>query len=140
MTGRQIPEGAQPILRTRLRGMKPADMVIVSMAGPVYAENPVVRAKFGEKYDWRWVRDLDVCLYIREEDDWFIPLKEIALQRPQYLSLWNPLGKWGAKVYLIPTAQDVSKPVHMWKYELDFLPWMEFQNKDYIECTSYPTR
>lgn len=134
-----LPFGADPILKARLKGMKPADMVIVSMVGPVFVENPVVRVKFGDRYDWRWVRGLDVCMYIDEETDWFVMLKEIALQRPEHLSLWTPAGQWGSKVYLIPTAQDVSKPVSQWKYELDFLPWMDFQNKDYIECKSYQT-
>lgn len=137
---RPLPPGAEPILKARLKGMKPADMVIVSMTGPVFAENPVVQIKFGETYDWRWVRGLDVCLYIDDDTDWFLVLKEIALQRPEHLSLWTPKGQWGAKVYLIPTAADVEKPVRLWRYELDFLPWMDFQNKDYIECKSYQTR
>lgn len=136
---RPLPPGAEPILTARLKGMKPADMVIVSMTGPVFAENQVVRIKVGEAYDWRWVRGLDVCLYIDEEADWFVVLKEIALQRPEHLSLWTPAGQWGAKVYLIPTADDVNRPVNEWRFELDFLPWMDFQNKDYIECKSYPT-
>lgn len=133
----QLPPGAQPILASRMNGLKPADMVIVSMTGPVVAENPVVFAKMGVRYDWRWARGLDVCVYINDADDWFIPLKEIALQRPEHLSLWTPAGKWGSKVYLIPTADDVSKPVRSWRYELDFMPWMDFQNQDFLDGRIY---
>lgn len=134
---RPLPQGAEPILKARMRGMKPADMVIISMTGPVPAENPAVRIKFGETYDWRWVRGLDVCLYIDEEVDWFLVLKEIALQRPGHLSLWAPVGEWGSKVYLIPAAGDVAKPVRQWIYELDFLPWMDFQNNDFMTGRVY---
>lgn len=136
----QIPPGAEPILASRMKGYKPLDMVIVSMTGPVITENPVARIETGKVYDWRWVRGLDLCLYIDDAADWHIPLKQIALQRPEHLSLWTPASKWGAKVYLIPTAQDVSRPVSLWSYELDFLPWMDFQNKDFETCKLYPTR
>lgn len=132
-----LPANAQMILDARLKGFKPADMVIVSLVGPVGAENPTVFAKIGVKYDWRWVRGLDLCMYLSDEDDWPALLKEIALHRPEHLSLWNHADKWGAEVFLAPTAADVSKPVRNWKYELDFTPWMDFQNKDFIECRTY---
>ena len=137
MAALPLPDGAQPILASRMKGLKPADMVIVSMTGPVVSENPVVRIKTGAEYDWRWVRGLDVCLYIADEDDWHIVLKQIALHRPAHLSLWTPASKWGAKVYLIPAASDLGKPVRSWRYELDFLPWMDFQNQDFINCRTY---
>lgn len=133
----QLAQGAEPIMASRMRGLKPADMVIVSMVGPAIVENPVVRVKPGVTYDWRWVRGLDVCLYIDDDADWHIVLKDIALQRPEHLSLWTPAGQWGAKVYLIPTADDISKPVRQWKYELDFLPWMDFQNQDFAAGRTY---
>jgi hypothetical protein len=125
---------APEILAARMKGLKPADMVIVSLVGPVGAENPTVFAKPEAVYDWRWVRDLDVCVYLNEEQDWADLLKAIALQRPAHLNLWSRTGQWGAKVYLVPTAADISKPVRSWKYELDFMPWMDFQNGDFA-CT-----
>lgn len=132
-----LPPGAEPILKSRMKGFKPADMVIVSAVGPVVTENPLVRIKAAEQYDWRWARGLDVCMYIADEDDWHIPLKAIALQRPEHLTLWTPAGQWGANVYLIPTARDISRPVSLWQYELDFLPWLDFQNQDFIDGRTY---
>lgn len=129
-----IAANADAIVAARLRGKKPADMVIVSLVGPVAMDNPTVFAKLGEAYDWRWVRDLDVCLYLDDAQDWPDLLKAIALQRPEHLNLWSHSGQWGAKVYLIPTADDIAKPVRWWKYELDFLPWLDFQNEDFIRC------
>lgn len=133
----QMPQGAELILASRMRGLKPADMVIVSMVGPAIVENPVVRVKPDVAYDWRWVRGLDVCLYIADESEWHIVLKEIALQRPEHLSLWSPAGKWGAAVYLVPTDADINRPVRQWKYELDFTPWMDFQNQDFVAARTY---
>ena len=45
---------------------------------------------------------------------------------------WNDVGNWGATIYLVPTPADVEKPVRYWKYDLDFLPWMNFQNDDFL--------
>ncbi len=134
-----LATNAQEILAARMKGLKPSDMVIVSLVGPVGADNPTVFAKPELAYDWRWVRDLDVCVYLDDEQDWPATLLAIAKNRPAHLNLWNGPGQWGAKVYLIPSASDITKPVRTWRYELDFLPWMDFQNKDYIECKTYKT-
>jgi hypothetical protein len=131
----KLAEHAEAIVRARLRGLRPADMVIVSLVGPLAVSNPVVLARPGLAYDWRWTRALDLCLYMRDGQDWPGLLKDIALQRPAYLSLWCANAGWGAKVYLIPTADDVARPVRLWQYELDFLPWMDFENEGFKKCS-----
>jgi hypothetical protein len=128
---------AEPILKARLRGFRPEAMVIASLVGHVHAENPIVRAAPGVDYDWRWVRGIEVCAYVGDEPNWHETVQAIARQRPDWLGLWNCAGHWGANVYLIPTADDVSKPVREWAYELDFLPWLEFQNDDFMAGRSY---
>lgn len=130
-----LATNAQPILAARMKGLKPSDMVIVSLVGPVGMENPTVFAKPEVAYDWRWVRGLDICLYLNDDQDWPDILKAIALQRPEHLNLWSYSGEWGCKVYLIPTSADIVRSVRSWKYELDFMPWFDFQNKDFIKCT-----
>lgn len=135
-----IAKGAEPILAARMKGYKPADMVAISLVGPLGLENPTVFAKPEDKYDWRWVRDLDVCLYLNGEQDWPMILKDIALQRPKHLSLWDQVAGWGASVYLVPTDRDIALPVKMWRYELDFTPWLDFQNEDFKTCKSYKTQ
>lgn len=132
-----LAQNAQTILDARMRGFRPADMVLVSLTGPVWAENPIVFAKPEQKYDWRWVRGLDVGVYINGDIDWPGLVKDIALQRPDYLCVWDSNDKWGAKIYLIPQPTDIGKPVCMWKYELDFLPWMDFQNIDFLNGNNY---
>lgn len=132
-----LADGADVILRARLKGKRPADMVIVAQKGPVSTDNPVVRAKAMAKYDWRWVRDLDICVYIDPVVDWFIQLKEIAMQKPGYLCLWNPVEKRGAEVYLSATLEDITKPRQFWVYELGFILWQAFQNDDFITGRTY---
>jgi hypothetical protein len=132
-----LPKNAEPIVRARMNGLRPAGLVIVSLRGRVLTQQPLVLAEPDGAYDWRWVRGLDVCVYLPDGDDWALTLKAIALARPANLDVWNPTGKWGAHVYLVPTAQDVIKPVPMWFYELNFLEWMAFQNKDFITGRTY---
>lgn len=132
-----LPMNAERILAARMKGMRPADMVIVSLVGKVPTENPLVLAECGKSYDWRWVRGLDLCIYLADDLDWPGLAKRVMLARPEHVELWNPAGQWGAHLYLVPTAQDVEKPVSMWRYDLDFLPWMEFQNKDFMERRVY---
>src|SRR3972149_775637 len=132
-----ICTNAEIIVAARMKGKKPVDMVIVSMVGQVGVENPTVFAKVDTPYDWRWVRDLDVCVYLHDDHDWPDILKAIALNRPSHLSLWNVSGHWGATVHLIPSESDIAKPPRYWKFELDFMPWMDFQNEDFMLGRSY---
>lgn len=126
-----LPENAETILRARMKGLRPSDMVIVSLLGAARTSNPLVLARPDAAFDWRWVRGLEVCLYVDDQPNWYDTLKDIAVQRPAYLGLWNASGQWGADAYLIPTAEDIAKPVPEWAYELDFLPWLDFQNTDF---------
>lgn len=132
-----IATNAQAILDARMKGRKPADMVIISLVGPVGMDNPTVFADPDKSYDWRWCRDLDVCVYLDDAQDWPDVVMAISKARPQHMSLWSHSASWGAKVYLVPRADEVGRPARAWKYELDFLPWMDFQNSDFINCTTY---
>lgn len=132
-----LAANADKILAARMRGMKPADMVVVSLVGLVGLGNPTVLANPVEAYDWRWVRDLDVCVYLNDDLDWPTAVKAVAMQRPASLNLWNLEEQWGAVVYLVPAQTDIGKPARHWKYELDFLPWMDFQNADFIYRRQY---
>lgn len=136
-----IPKNAERIIAARLKGQRPADMVLVALEAPPRVPNelvnPVVIAMPGIAYDWRWVRGLDVCVYMHNDDNWPDLVQDIALQRPDYLAVWNHADGWGARVYLVPTAATVDKARRLWRFELDFLPWMDFQNKDFIERRHY---
>jgi hypothetical protein len=134
-----LPLNAAPIVAARLKGMKPQEMIRVSLVGSLVHGNHVVHAKTDIAHDWRWVHDLDICLCIGAEHDWAPTLKEIALHRPEHLSVWNTYEHWGAKVYLVPTKDDIEqcRPVSDWEYELDLSEWMGFQNDDFLSGRTY---
>lgn len=132
-----IALNAQPIIDARVRGLKPDELVLISLAGFVHAVNHTVRAIPGIAYDWRWSHALDVCVYVGARPDWVDTVKAIALRRPAYLCVWNCVEHWGAQVYLVPTIDDLARPPRCWSYELDFLPWLDFQNDDFVECRAY---
>lgn len=132
-----LPENAMPILHARMKGFRPAGLVIVSRCAQTPTQQPLVLAEPDTAYDWRWVRGLDVCVYVRDLGTWVLTLKAIALAEPAHLDVWNPDGKWGAHVYLVPTEEDVCRPLSMWIRELDFLEWLDFQNNDFLTGRTY---
>lgn len=132
-----IAHNAKPIVDARLRGFKPSDLILVSLVGPIAAMNHVVQARPQLEYDWRWVHGLDVCVYVNDGIEWVHTVKEIALRRPTYLGLWQVLDQWGADVYLTAAEEEIEKPVRDRRTELDFQPWLDFQNIDFIEGRTY---
>jgi hypothetical protein len=132
-----ITQNAQRIVDARLRGFKPDGLVLVSMVGHVVAENPVVHAVPDVNYDWRWVRGLEVCVYVDGRGDWAETVKAIAQHKPAYLAIWNSAHQWGADVYLVPTSDDIGKPMRQWGWQLDFLAWLDFQNDDFFTSRTY---
>lgn len=133
-----IPEGADAIIAARLKGFKPAAMILVTMSEkPQGVDNPIIVAKHGVAYDWRWVRGLEVCMCVADDDDWPLLLEDIAKQNPEYLGLWNYQSEWGTHVYYLPTIDTIDRPRRQWRRELDFLPWMDFENKDFKDRRRY---
>jgi len=132
-----LATNAEIIIAARMKGKMPADMVIISMIGPVVTQNPIVFASAAQQYDWCWVRGLDICVYMNDEVDWQALLMAVAIQRPAHLSLWDNGGLWGTAVHLIPRESDLGRPVRYWKHEIDFSPWMDFQNDDFAIGRAY---
>ncbi len=134
-----LPINAAAIVAARLKGMKPDEMIRVSLVGSLMHGTLVVQATTDRPWDWRWVRDLDVCLCVGASPDWIPTLKEIALHRPAHLSVWSTHEHWGAKVYLVPTKDDIEqyRPIKDWEYEVDLLPWLDFQNADFLSGRYY---
>lgn len=66
-----IAAGAQPIWDMRLAGKKPAEIVFVTMVGQLSAGQFNVDGRSGrlETLDWRWVRDLSVCVAFNGDTD-----------------------------------------------------------------------
>lgn len=123
------PSGAMPIIEARKRGFKPADMVIVSLVGRPGEANPTVYANPNATYDWRWLVDLQVCIYAKGSTCWEPTAKAIASCRPACLFLWDVERYEGANVHLHPYVDDIEKPQSQWRWRLNLLPWLPFQNE-----------
>lgn len=92
MDTRNLPYGAAEIISGRMKGKRPADMVLLSLVGPLRGENnPVVIATPGSRYDLRFLTGLE-CLVVSDSTQPKQAVREImeqlkALLLP-YLGLW----------------------------------------------------
>jgi hypothetical protein len=64
-----LPRNAQAIVRARLEGSRPADPVVVSYVGDTGWRNPHVFADAGQRYDWRFLLDLEVLIVVAKGVD-----------------------------------------------------------------------
>lgn len=126
-----LASGARPIVDARLKGLRPADMVIVSLIGKTQETNTTVYANPKTAYDWRWVADLQICIYANKSVEWEPTARAIAIRSPQWLGLWDVDGFEGADVYALPHLDDIEKQASEWRHVLHFLPWMKFQNEQF---------
>lgn len=124
-----LPNGAQPILDARKRGFKPAEMLIVSLIGRVDELNHTIYANPATEYDWRWMVGLDACIFVRHGVSWQGVAMAIARARPRWLGLYDVDRFQGADVWALPRVEDIDKPQSQWRWKLEFLPWMNFQNE-----------
>lgn len=126
-----LPSGSQPVVDARMKGFRPAEMLIVSMIGKTGEANHHVYANAGAEYDWRWIVGLDVCLYVNNETKWRDVLVAIAKCCPRWLGLYNVDQFKGATMSYLPRVDDIEKPKSQWRFALDFLPWTTCQNEEF---------
>jgi hypothetical protein len=129
-----LAKGAGEIASARAKGMKPDEMIIVSLIGPVGESNHTVYANPDGEYCWSWVKRLQLCIYANQRTDWqtIKPITmAIALERPEWLGLWNVDRFEGTDVCALPLVEDIAKPPSQWRYKLHFLPWLPFQNEHF---------
>jgi len=127
----KLPNGAEPILAARKKGMKPAEMLIVSLVGKVGESNHTIYANQDAEYDWRWARGLKVCLYVNQTSKWRPVIEALARQKPEWLGLYNVDQFKGATAFYLPRVEDIEKPQSQWRHVLDFLPWTAWQNNEF---------
>lgn len=123
-----LPNGADKILALRKRGQKPAEMLIVSLIGPTREANHHVFADPDGLYDWRWIVGLDACIFMRPGVLWKPIALAVAMAKPHWLGVYDATRFVGADVCALPFDEDIEKPAALWRWKLDFLPWLPFQN------------
>lgn len=126
-----IPHGAQRIIDARNKGMKPAELVLVSLIGRLNEANPCVYADPRREYEWFWTRGLQLCIFASAEVNWRPVALSIKRQSPSSLYLWDADRREGAEVFLIPNMADLDKPRSEWRLALNFLPWLPSQNEEF---------
>lgn len=92
MDTRSLPYGAAEIIAARMQGKRPADLVLLSLIGPLRGENnPVVIAQPGRRYDWRFLTGIE-CLVVSDSTQPKHAVRAIMDQlktlQPTYLGLW----------------------------------------------------
>lgn len=87
-----FPYGGQDIASLRAMRKRPADMVLVSLVGPIRREsNPVVMARPEKPYDWHFLTGLDVLIVASTQLDASLVKRAadaIMDVRPGYLGVW----------------------------------------------------
>jgi len=130
-----IPTNAKAIIKARMQGFKPADLVLISLIGKISQHSHTVLADPSMSYDWRWVRDLDVCVYINSGCDWRKTTEQIRKAMPRYMWLWDVTSQRGATVHIKPShPASEDKPAHKWEWVMDFRSWFEYENKEFQSC------
>ena len=87
----QLPYGGQVIADLRSNRKRPADMVLVSLIGPLRELNPVVMARPEKTYDWRFLTGLDVLLVAEHRMDAALVKRVVSALlavNPDYLGVW----------------------------------------------------
>ena len=123
------PIGAAQILQARMAGNKPADLVIISLVGPLAEANPVIQAT-GHAHDWRFCRGLKVCVFGKVGT----PNRQVAIaigsQFPAWLGVWDVESREGADViaHLKDAAMD-KRDFELSDWTAMFWPWSQWENK-----------
>lgn len=98
-----IAKGAESILKARLKGIRPADEVYVSLVGKL--DWPAVLAEPGQEYDWRWAKDLDIVVVADSNVDWGQTVVDLKLSDLRSLKLnVRDAGSW-VEVLIEPVRQ-----------------------------------
>jgi hypothetical protein len=127
-----IATNAKSIVKARMQGFRPDELILISLVGRISERNHTVLADPGQVYDWRWVRDLDICVYIDGACDWRAAMLTIRKAMPRIMWVWDVDSQRGASVFLKPShPASEPKPARSWDWVLDFTSWFDCQNEAY---------
>lgn len=101
MSALPLPYGGAEILALRQNAKRPADMVLVSLIGPLRELNPVVIAKPERAYDWRFLAGLSVLIVGTTQINRLASVaKAIEAANPESLSIWFADQQDGVNVFI----------------------------------------
>lgn len=86
-----MPYGGKEIAALRANRKRPADMVLVSLIGPLHEPNPTIVAQPQRIYEWDYLTGLEVLLIVKSDIDKAL-VKRVAdaimAVDPEYLGVW----------------------------------------------------
>lgn len=84
-----LPYGAAEIVALRSTGKRPADMLLISLIGPLRETNPVIVAQPSRSYDWRFLVALPTLIVASTDTPNLAGIvKAIDAAAPSSLSVW----------------------------------------------------
>jgi len=96
-----LPHGAAEIVALRTAGKRPADLLLISLVGPLREANPVVIAQPSRSYDWRFLVSLPALIVATTETPNLAGIvKAIDAAAPSALSVWFADQQDGVNVLL----------------------------------------
>ena len=97
----RLPYGAREIAALRSAGKRPADLILVSLIGPLRESNPVVIAKPDLTYDWRFLIGLSVAVVATTETP-NLPriVQAIEAIAPRSMAVWFSDKQDGTNILL----------------------------------------
>lgn len=127
-----MPYGALPILKAREQGKRPADMVLISMIGPLSGElNPVVVADQSVSYDWRWIRGLVACFWTTPKGYVAKHIIDASKSLPARLSLWDHANEKGYDISVLPAVDSIERPREKWELRIIAIRWTPRQERQF---------
>lgn len=101
MSAQSLPYGAAEIVALRSAGKRPADMLLISLIGPLRETNPVIVAKPSRGYDWRFLVALPALIVASTDTPNLSNIvKAIDAAAPASLSVWFADRQDGINVLL----------------------------------------
>lgn len=135
-----LPQGGDALVKRRLAGRDPRDMVVVSFVGFVPAMFTLNSTKFvvqpERNYDWRFLTGLEICLLVQPGIQGIgRAIENIckAVKPHSKVYAWDIERLVGADIFYCPTADSIVFPrPDLWKWEVDAVPWTAWQNEEYL--------
>lgn len=127
-----IATNAQPIADARANGMRPDELILVSLIGKIGEPNHTVYASASRDYDWSWARGLQVCIYATAGIDWKKVARGLIEAKAEYVALWDDGIGEGAELWLLPDVQTIHLKKDKWIWSFQYMPWTPEQNARFL--------
>ncbi len=129
-----LPFGALPIEQVRLRGQRPAHLVLISQVGALPTEsNPVVIADRPTAYRWDWIRGLQACFWTHPKVYMARHVIDASKARPSALFLWDAVNFKGYDLAVLPDPDSIDGPPSQWRWRVYADRWMRWQERAFCQ-------